>query len=98
MIELLFGPLCLFEITPSEFTFAECYKFNPSTLITDFKDKTTAIETIIQENLTSLSTSDFSTCMNMHQTTNDVFVKQIPSDIYKRRTSKTCFLWHSQFV
>lgn len=47
-MELLFAPLCSFDITPFEFTFAECYKFNPSTLITDFKDKTATIEAIIQ--------------------------------------------------
>lgn len=80
--------MCSFEIKPFEFKFAECYKLNPSTLITDFKDKATTVEAITKGN----STSDSSTCMNMHQTTNGVFVKQIPSDISKRRTSKTCFL------
>lgn len=66
-------------------------------MITDFKDKMKTIETIIQGILTSLSSCanetlifDFS---NMHQTTNGMFVKQTTSDISKRKTSKTFFLY-----
>lgn len=56
----------------------------------------TTVETTIQGNTTSHSTTSSETITNdftnMHQTTNSVFVKQTTSDISKWKTSKTTFL------
>lgn len=60
---------------PSDYTFDECYKHNPSKCIAYFQENMTTIETIVQLqlNTTSVSTSASETLIsdfsNMDQTT-----------------------------